>query len=373
VEELLREAVKLDPAFAQAWAYLGWRHARAYFDGDDHSADRLAQAKAAIETAVRLAPDDPEVIEKLGHYYYYGYRDYVRAAEQYQRLLQLRPNSDDAHAYLGYLYRRQGRWAEGLVSLHLRSVADTLVGLRRYDEATAAWRLATELSAGDVRIGHNVPLMAYLARGSTREMDEWLAAQQPAVVGETKLLQLRRSWARLHGDWAQAVAIDRQHPYLDPWDDPHWVQDFGAIWSLLGAGEKAAARSQTGKLIPVLEALAEKEPSNARLWGTLGLLHAFQGDQPAALRCSRQARQLLPESVDALIGPNYSMIMAQVLAWTGDLDGALREAARLLRVPFGDNPLNVHSARHDPGWLPLQGDPRFEALLNDPKNNEPLF
>jgi TolB-like protein/Flp pilus assembly protein TadD len=385
VEELLREAVRLDPAFAQAWAYLGWRHARAYFDEDDHSPERLAQAKAAIETAVRLAPDDPEVIERLGNYYYYGYRDYGRAAEQYQRLLQLRPNSDRAHAQLAYLYRRQGRWVEGLASLreaarlaplfvgHARSVADTLGGLRRYDEAAAAWRLATELSAGDATLGVNVPLMAYLARGSTREMDEWLAAQRPAAVGETKLLQIRRSWARLHGDWAQAVAINGQHPYLDPWDDPHWAQDFGAIWDLLGAGETAAARTQAARLIPALEALAGKEPANARLWGTLGLLHAISGDKAAALRCARQAQQLLPESADALIGPNYSMIMAQVLAWTGDHDGALREIARLLRVPFGSNPLNVHVARHDPGWLPLRGDPRFEALLNDPQNNAPLF
>jgi hypothetical protein len=26
-----------------------------------------------------------------------------------------------------------------------------------------------------------------------------------------------------------------------------------------------------------------------------------------------------------------------------------------------------------PVYAPLRGDPRFEALLNDPKNNAPLF
>ncbi len=34
---------------------------------------------------------------------------------------------------------------------------------------------------------------------------------------------------------------------------------------------------------------------------------------------------------------------------------------------------NVHEMRHHPDFFPLQGDPRFEALLNDPKNNAPLY
>ena len=386
VEQLLLEAVKLDPAFAQAWAYLAWRDARAYFDEEDHSPERLANARAAIENAVRLAPGDPEVIEMQGNYYYYGYRDYARAAEQYQRLLLVRPNSAKAHAQLGYLERRQGRWPEALASLrtaarldprnlgHARSIADTLQAMRRYDEATAAWRHATELAAGDLSIAYSVPEMAFYAHGTTRQMEEWLAGQKPAAADETKLLVVRRAWARFHGDWAQAVQLDREHPYLDPWDDPHWAQDAAAIGDLVGANELAAARTQAKKIIPELTALNEKQPANSRLWTALAFLHAFEGDRESALRCARQPLELVPETADALVGPANSMTYAQILAWTGDRDGALAELARLLRKPAaGDNSLNVYSARFDPGWLPLHGDPRFEALLADPQNNAPLF
>ncbi len=71
-------------------------------------------------------------------------------------------------------------------------------------------------------------------------------------------------------------------------------------------------------------------------------------------------------------------------AWAGDKDRALRDLAGLLREPgvhlmrleSGDDyrtRINVHELRTSLEFFPLQGDPRFEALLNDPKNNEPLF
>ncbi len=57
-------------------------------------------------------------------------------------------------------------------------------------------------------------------------------------------------------------------------------------------------------------------------------------------------------------------------AWNGEKEKALEGVARLLRTPNG---YYVHELRAIPNLTPLQGDPRFEALLNDPKNNAPLF
>ncbi len=78
----------------------------------------------------------------------------------------------------------------------------------------------------------------------------------------------------------------------------------------------------------------------------------------------------MPESGDAIAGPPLSLNYAQALAWCGEKDRALAELARLLRTPFGEN---IHGARLSLGWFPLRGDPRFQALVNDPKNNAPLF
>jgi tetratricopeptide (TPR) repeat protein len=382
VEKWLQEAVQLDPAFAEAWALLGTVHAMAVRRGEDNSPERIALATAAIETAVRLAPDDPVVIEYHGSYYSQCFHDYARAAEQYQRLLILRPNSADAYAELTLLARRQGHWADALAFMQKSvqidprnpsswsTMGDLLWAAHRYDEAVPYYRRAAELAPDDLESAFSAPLASFYARGSTLEVDAWFASVKTATANASGLLLFRQSWARIHGDFAQAVRIDREHPYIDSDDDPQWWQDTKAVMDLVGQNELAAARARAKELIPELDALLEKQGSNARLWQCTAFLYALESDRESALRCARRMKELRSESFDAKDGPGVSIAFAQVLAWTGDIDGALVELGRLLRTPNG---ANVYSARFSPGWLPLYGDKRFEALLNDPKNNAPLF
>ncbi|MEY2880226.1 MAG: hypothetical protein RLZZ15_2606, partial [Verrucomicrobiota bacterium] len=95
-ESLLTSAVTLDPKFASAWAEL----ARAqsvffrFWSGNDRSvAARLAGARRAIENAVTLAPDAPDVLISQGYYLSFLVGDYARAAAAFERAAQLQPNS----------------------------------------------------------------------------------------------------------------------------------------------------------------------------------------------------------------------------------------------------------------------------------------
>ena len=99
------------------------------------------------------------------------------------------------------------------------------------------------------------------------------------------------------------------------------------------------------------------------------------GRKEEALSCAQKAVDLVPVSVNASEGADRRADLAFVYAWTGDKDRALAEYAQLLRKPLytGGTLVNVHVMKHHPAFLPLQGDPRFEALLNEPKNNAPLF
>jgi len=378
---LFEEAVRIDPGFAQAWAELGSTHAQVYFNEIDHSADRLAKAKTAIETAVRLAPDAPVVIEKLGDYYYYGYRDFARAAEQYQRLAILRPNDAAVFGSLGFIHRRQGRWAEALAELrratdleprnlrYSRTLAQLCLGLNLFDEAAAVQKRIVELYPNLLTERAQLAVVPFLARGSLREGTEWMNGQNFKAEDQALMIVFRKQWGRLTGDWDEVVRLDRQQRYFDDFEEPHWSQDLTAAFSLWMNGDQDEARAIALKAIPEGRVELERKPASTT-WQVLSGAYVMAGDNAEALRCAKAARDLIPESQDAVAGPPLSINYAQILAWTGDKEGALAELKRLLRTPFGEN---IHAARMSPGWYPLRGDPRFEALVNDPKNNAPML
>lgn len=63
-------------------------------------------------------------------------------------------------------------------------------------------------------------------------------------------------------------------------------------------------------------------------------------------------------------------MLVEVCALVGEKDRAISELTDLLRTP---SPANVHELRVLPVFQNLRSDPRFEALLRDPKNNQPFF
>ncbi|HKB56232.1 MAG TPA: TIR domain-containing protein [Lacunisphaera sp.] len=380
-EPLLEEAVRLDPKFALAWAELASAMTQSYFNDVDHSDARLAKAKAAIDTAVRLAPDDPDIIDRLGDYYYYGYRDFARATEQYLRLAVLRPNDAAVFGSLGFIHRRQGRWGEALKELQRAAELEprdlryghTLVslslGLHRYEEAAARQEQIPALFPDSLLDILYTAAIRYLARGSQREGEDMIARLRPDQRDQPAAVYGRKQWARLIGDWEESIKLDGQLRYYDGYGESHWSQDISAAFVLWAHGDQAAARALATSAIREGKAELAQKPS-ATAWAWLAGAYALIGNKAEALRCAQTAKDLIPESKDAVAGPPLSMYYAQVLAWCGEKDRAIAELTRLLRTPFGEN---IHAAKYSPYWLPLHGDPRFEALLNDPKNNEPLF
>ena len=103
-------------------------------------------------------------------------------------------------------------------------------------------------------------------------------------------------------------------------------------------------------------------PDDPKLLGELSVAEAALGQNEEALRHARHAAEMLPPSVDAVAGPMCEIRLAQVLAKTGERDGAFDKLGKLVKLPFS---LNHGDLKLNPMWDDLRNDPRFDRILAD--------
>src|SRR6185436_5319843 len=110
-QKYLREAVRLDPKFALAWARLSYVEARGYNTQFLQPTVALREdARQAAETALALQPDLGEAILANGFYHYACLKDYDAAVRNFEQARPLLPNSSRIPELLAYVMRRRGDW-----------------------------------------------------------------------------------------------------------------------------------------------------------------------------------------------------------------------------------------------------------------------
>jgi TolB-like protein len=373
---LLEAAVALDSKFAEAWAALATANAIIYFANVEHTSTRLERAKAAIDRAVLLAPESPEVIRHLGNFYLYCYRDYGRAAEQLEKLARQRPNDSGVMASLADTQQRRGQWQEAVSSFskatrldpgnlgYAKSLKNLLQGLRRWDEAIAEQRRIVALQPQNLTEGFRLAYLFFESRGSKREVE---AFWETVPVGQEN--SNRRLWATQSGDFNTAIDFARRKPENPAAPGP--FTNISLAMTLFASGDMSGARGLIASRPAILRGRLQAEPDNADLWWGLGLVEAILGKRAEALQAAEKVSDLITKSRDAVAGAQLKNKLVLIHAWAGEKDRAMELTKQMLAEPFGVT--TVHLMRHDPWWFPLRGDSRFEALLNDPKNNAPLF
>ena len=215
--------------------------------------------------------------------------------------------------------------------------------------------------------------IVFQATGSTREADDWLGRLTPAQLDSPSVINDRKFWANVKGNYAEWTRLDAVQSYFDEDDTPHGLQAVDAALIMAAHGDLAGAIVRLGNFPAEVRSQLKLEPANVRLMRGLSIMEALLGQKEEALRDARKAVELMPETLDAYGGTQNSCSLAAVYAWTGDKDRAIAELARLLLIPVGGGGMSVHTLRVDAAFAPLRGDSRFEALLKDPKNNAPLF
>jgi TolB-like protein len=382
-ESFDEQAVELDPTFAGAWGHLARIESLFAFWGHDQSPARLSRAKNAIDTAVRLAPDDPAVIDALGTYLYYGHRDYQGATAQFERLASLQPNNPTVWSSLGLILRREGRFSEALPQLrkatqldpgnvaYAHNLSDLLTEARRYDDYLVEQARLVGIVHGRIQESFDLAASSYDIRGSTVEADQFLAALPAEKANSPRVVNIRKGWARTKGDLAEAIRLDKLQPFFDQDGEEHFAQAFWNALAYVNAGDMQGARARIGNFPEELRERLVNEPNNFFVTVYAASYESLLGHNDEAIRLAKRAVEILPETRDAVDGPIGELVLAMAYARAGDKDRAFEGLGRLSRTPFGF--FNVYELKTNGMLQPLQDDPRFKALLDDPANNAPLF
>jgi TolB-like protein/Tfp pilus assembly protein PilF len=374
-----QEAVKLDPNFALAWAYLSCAQSGSYWLGQDSSPAQLAAAKDAADRALALDPNLPETHLALGYYRYYGQRDYRGALAEFQQAERGLPNSVDVIEAIALVQRRLGRWEEAIggfrriVELDPRSknayqkLAATYWFLRRFPEAlaTADRALAWEPTNAEAL---GLKALVFWAMGDLQAVERLLSnpGTEPLMPGGATMpvrgvqALFQRRYAAAIEIFSSAVAAKTKR------GEPSDGEKLLLALSQQRAGDVAAARATYQKAAQdirrELEKVAPDSIAAAGKHAALGLTYAGLGEVASAIAEGQKAMAIHPTSKDPFGGPEAEDRMARIYALLGDADHAIPILQRLLQIPYG---LAITSAllRLDPMFDPLRNDPRFQKLV----------
>jgi TolB-like protein/cytochrome c-type biogenesis protein CcmH/NrfG len=364
-----QEAVKLDPNFALAWAYLSCAQSLSYWSGIDPTPARLVAAKDALDRALALDPNLPETHLALGYYCYYAQRDFTGALAEFQQAEKGLPNNVDVIRAIALIQRRVGHWDEVIVGLR-RAVeldprnidasiflANTYMFLRRFPEALAAADRVLALEPGNA-FALWMKAGVFWARGDLKAVEALLSnpgTDHPFMRGVQALFQRR---------YAAATEILSKALAGAPKEDRKWfLFRLGLIQQR--AGNLAAARATYEQAKQDarrdLDKVARDSFQEAELHADLGRTYAGLGEAASAIAEGQKAMAMQPTSKDPFEGPVEEYAMAQIYALLGDADHAMPILKRLLQIPFGEV-ITPALLQIDPIWDPIRNDPRFQEL-----------
>jgi tetratricopeptide (TPR) repeat protein len=132
----------------------------------------------------------------------------------------------------------------------------------------------------------------------------------------------------------------------------------GQVYESMGDGE--GARRSYEAALTELEARRRQLPDDYQVEVALGLAMAGLERKAEAVRHGRRAVELLPVSRDAVGGPVYLYLLAQIHSRVGEPENAFDILDEMFRVPGF---YNENWIRRDPAFAALRSQPSFAARL----------
>lgn len=372
---LLDEAIARDGNFALAYCSLTRAHDILYWFELDHTQTRLAQAKAAAERAIELAPDLGEAHLARALVYYHGGRDYERARAELAIARRSLPNSAEVLSATAWIDRRQARWDDALKNQRLAVELDPrnlgVIGdltviydfLRRYDEEKAVVDRARAANPGSANYFALLKAEIELETGNTKAAKIDLASLPPGYDPDGATTSTQLSLALYERNLGQATKI------LDAYSGEELVGTGGfplpRSWfvALIAQAQKDSRKAHEAFSVArtKIEMKSHAQPENASTVSALGLIDAGLGRKSDAIAEGRKAVELRPVSADALDGPRFVANLAMIYTWSDEPNFAIEQLLVLAKTPGGPHYGQLHL---DPAWDALRNDARFTAMVD---------
>jgi len=374
-----RQALTRDPDFALATARLAYSRLARHWWVAQLGANELDEVKTMLDRALAMNPNLSESHEALGLFYYWRYRDYAPALEEFRRAIELQPNNSKARHYSGAVYRRQGQWERSLAEMRIAEELDprdpeipaeiglSYVNLRQWNEAKRASSRSLALDPhsivgmsdfifscvnGDADLDAAERALGTLPAGARLKLNATRGSVSIVIDEGTYLHVLRRDFAAALKDW------DKESN--DPIERMARLSARIAIRVLAGKAGDTKGESEEARVL--LEGRLRERPDDAFAMTQLSWVYVALDRKAEALRLARQAADSLPIEKDALSGPLFVVGLAQIEAHTGETREAVNRLRHLLSIPAGWL-ISVKRLEMDPVWDPIRNDPEFQKLL----------
>lgn len=375
-----KQAVAQDPEYVQAWSRLSLSHAKMVWYGFEVGANHGADAKAAMETALRLDPESPDARTAAGYYYYWVERNLDKALEEFAWIEKSGVKSSElyeAYEAMAYVLRRRGEFDKSLGYLitalskdpdrdvrdaalvfaeRAWEIGNTFIRLKRWTEADGYLQEALRLTPNQSDPYKYLSWIQLYGLGNPDSAYQILTST-PSLEDSAEL-----------GEDLVAVSIARRDPvlarkYLKIFNDDTAYYNLQSAWIAELEHNDEAARLAYDSAAADLGRQVERSPNFAALHRFLGIAYAGIGRRDDALREGREALRLQPPEAELFHwGPGNLEGMARIHSMLGEQDEAVALLDSLLRLPAGlITPAYLKIA---PEYDLLRGHPRFEMLLS---------
>ena len=379
---LLARAVELDPKFALAWARLAAEHARAYGYGIDKTSARRSQARQAMDHALTLALEDPQVKIEEGIYYHYALDDYARAAKAYEGVLRTAPNNVAALIALADVLGRTLRSSEGHALLERALAVDArnvhaLIrqsnhyrNFRQFGRSLDLQQRLINVRPDDLELHAKYQWILYRQTGSWDAFDKWRSTlPKGAELRTYRVLRLDMERASARRDFDEVLRLLAVIPedVKSNWKDYDHAELRALALRAKGDGSRAAEAARVALRQIAVE--LKSSPTDDQLLTLSALLHAILGERDLALANHKLALTTALAKKDLFSAGLADGELLYLHALLGDREKALQEIARQLKLPGW---WSAHGFRVDLRLAALWDDPKFQAIVNDPASNAPL-